>query len=150
MASLAVQLAAHYPYVNKDLLLTGTLLHDIGKVVEYNVDDGFAYSEDGRLVGHIIRGIIIIEKAAAQLDNISEADLRDLIHLIASHHGTQEWGSPVLPKTIEAVLLHQIDLLDSRIQGFLDYVKNDTHADPWTAKYSLMFKTELRKPTGMD
>ena len=150
MASLAVQLATHYPYVNKDLLITGTLLHDIGKVVEYKVDEGFAYSEDGRLVGHIIRGIIIIEKAAQKLGNLSETELRDLIHLIASHHGTNEWGSPVLPKTIEAVLLHQIDLLDSRVQGFLDYVKNDNGADPWTGKYSLMFKTELRKPSGME
>ncbi len=150
MAKVADQLSNHYPYVNKDLLITGTLLHDIGKVVEYKVDEGFAYSDDGRLVGHILRGIIIIEKAAAKLDSLSEADLRDLIHLIASHHGTQEWGSPVLPKTLEAVLLHQIDLLDSRIQGFLDYVKNDRGADPWTTKYSLMFKTELRKPLGMD
>ncbi len=149
MATIADQLSNHYPYVNKNRLIAGTLLHDIGKVVEYKVDEGFAYSEDGRLVGHIIRGIIIIEKAAAKLDNFPDAELRDLIHLIASHHGTQEWGSPILPKTVEAVLLHQIDLLDSRVQGFLDYVKNDSGADPWTGKYSLMFKTELRKPTDM-
>ena len=149
MAAIAENLSEHYPYVNKDLLLTGVLFHDIGKSIEYTVDEAFAFSEDGRLVGHIVRGIVMVEKAAAEIDNFPQAELRDLIHLIASHHGTQEWGSPVVPKTLEALLLHQIDLLDSRIQGFLDYVKLDESTDAWTVKNSPMFRTELRRPKGM-
>ena len=90
----------------------------------------------------------MIETAAAKLD-FPENDLRQLIHLIASHHGTQEWGSPVVPKTLEAILLHQIDLLDSRVQGFMDHIHNDMADETWTTKSSPMFQTELRRPDNM-
>lgn len=147
MAAIARHLAGHYPHVNADLLLCGTLLHDMGKAFEYALEEGFARSDDGLLVGHIVRGIVVIEQAAAGL-GFPEAELRQLIHLIASHHGTNEWGSPVVPKTLEAVLLHQIDLLDSRIGGFMDHVGNDGGGADWTAKRSEMFGTELRRPEG--
>ncbi|MCA9865614.1 MAG: HD domain-containing protein [Anaerolineales bacterium] len=145
MATVARFLSRHYPHVDGDLLLCGVLLHDLGKAYEYALADGFAYSEDGRLVGHIVRGIVLIEQAASQLD-FPAADLQQLVHLIASHHGTTEWGSPVVPKTLEAVLLHQIDLLDSRIGGFMDHVGNDGSGAAWTARRSEMFGTELRRP----
>ena len=148
MTAIAQTLAQHYLYVKKDLLIAGTLLHDIGKTAEYALESGFAYTEDGRLVGHIVRAIVMIETAAAAI-NFPEDDLRYLIHLIASHHGTQEWGSPTVPKTLEAILLHQIDLLDSRIQGYFDHLKNDNSGHDWTAKSSIMFGTELRRPEGM-
>ncbi|HRN67888.1 MAG TPA: HD domain-containing protein [Promineifilum sp.] len=147
MAAIARYLSRHYPHVDADLLVCGTLLHDVGKAYEYALEEGFARSEDGLLVGHIVRGILIIERAAAEL-GFPEAELRRLIHLIASHHGTQEWGSPVVPKTLEAVLLHQIDLLDSRIGGFMDHVSNDAGGADWTIKRSEMFGTELRRPMG--
>jgi 3'-5' exoribonuclease len=146
MATLARHLAGHYPHVDGDLLVSGALLHDMGKALEYSLEDGFSHSDDGRLVGHIIRGIVMVEKAAAELD-FPEARLRQLIHLIASHHGTYEWGSPVVPKTLEAILLHQIDLLDSRVQGFFDHVRNDGGPGHWTTKRSEMFNTELQRPT---
>jgi 3'-5' exoribonuclease len=147
MATLARQLAEHYPYVNKNLLVTGALLHDLGKTIEYTTDGTFGYSEDGRLVGHIVRAIVMIEMVAAEL-GFPEDELRHLIHLVASHHGTHEWGSPVLPKTLEAILLHQIDLLDSRVQGFFDYLSKDSGSEEWTLKSSPMFSTELRRPPG--
>lgn len=150
MAKQANFLANHYPFVNRDLLLAGTLLHDMGKVIEYDISKSFSFSEDGRLVGHITRAVVMVEKAAAELGNFPEDDLRHLVHLIASHHGTQEWGSPVVPKTLEAILLHQIDLLDSRVQGFFDHLANDNSEDAWTAKSSYMFNTELRRPDGFD
>jgi 3'-5' exoribonuclease len=150
MASLANHLANHYPFVNRDLLLAGTLLHDMGKVIEYDISKSFSFSEDGRLVGHIIRAIVMVEKAATELGNFPEDSLRHLVHLIASHHGTQEWGSPVIPKTLEAILLHQLDLLDSRVYGFFDHLANDNGEDAWTAKSSYMFGTELRRPDGFD
>ncbi len=148
MANLAYQLADHYPHVNRDLLVTGTLLHDIGKAIEYDVARGFAFSEDGRLVGHIVRAVVMIEQAAAAQNNFPEHELRQLVHLVTSHHGTYEWGSPVIPKTLEAVLLHQIDLLDSRVQGFFDHLNDDSSDNDWTVKNSLMFGTELRYPEG--
>ena len=148
MAAVARLLAGHYSYVNLDLLLSGVLLHDLGKADAYALGEGFGHSDDGRLVGHILRGALLIERAAAELDFPAD-ELQQLLHLIASHHGTQEWGSPVVPPTLEAVLLHQIDLLDSRIGGFLDHVRNDTGGGAWTTKRSEMFGTELRRPEGM-
>lgn len=150
MATLANTLAEHYPFVNRDLLLAGTLLHDMGKAIEYDISKSFSFSEDGRLVGHITRAIVMVEKAAAELGDFPEDKLRHLVHLIASHHGRQEWGSPVVPKTLEAILLHQVDLLDSRVQGFFDHLANDNSEDAWTTKNSYMFGTELRRPDGFD
>ena len=141
-------LAAHYPYVNLDLLLSGALLHDLGKADAYSLDAGLGHSDDGRLIGHILRGALLIERQAAELAFPAD-ELQQLLHLIASHHGTMEWGSPVVPRTLEAVLLHQIDLLDSRIAGYLDHVRNDAGGGVWTTKRSEMFGTELRRPAGL-
>jgi 3'-5' exoribonuclease len=143
MAALVEMLASHYPYVNKDLLLAGALVHDMAKAVEYTTEGEFSFSDDGRLVGHIVRGIAMVESAAAELA-FPDAELRQLVHLIASHHGQLEWGSPVVPKTLEALLLHQIDLLDSRMQGFYEHLSNDDGNESWTLRPSPMFRTELR------
>lgn len=148
MATLGLMLADHYPYVNRHLLLAGILLHDAAKAYEYDVTSDFAFTDDGRLVGHIVRAITMAEKAAARLDNFPEEKLRHLVHLLASHHGTLEWGSPVVPKTIEAVLLHQLDLLDSRVQGFFDHLNRDHGDEKWSTKSSNMFNTMLRRPAG--
>ena len=148
MAAVARLLAGHYPYVNLNLLLAGVLFHDLGKADSYSLDEGFGHSDDGRLVGHILRGALLIERAAAELD-FPAGELQHLLHLIAAHHGTLEWGSPVVPRTLEAVLLHQIDLLDSRIAGYLDHVRNDAGGGAWTTKRSEMFGTELRRPDGL-
>lgn len=145
MAALARQITTHYGQGDVDLLVSGALLHDMGKALEYTLEDGFAHSDDGRLVGHIVRGIVLVEQAAAEL-GFPEGKLRQLVHLIAAHHGTLEWGSPVVPKTLEAILLHQIDLLDSRVQGFFDHLNNDGGVGLWTNKRSEMFGTELRRP----
>lgn len=145
MTSLANVVADHYPAVNKDLLLSGALLHDMGKAIEYEFSQGFSFSDDGRLVGHIIRAIVMIETAAAELD-ISQEQVRQLVHLVASHHGQAEWGAPVTPKTIEAVLLHQIDMIDSRAQGFLDHLERERQDGRWTQNSSYMFGTTLMYP----
>lgn len=148
MATLARFLAQQYPYVNVDLLVSGTLLHDIGKALEYDTSSSFDFTDEGRLVGHVTRAAIMVEQAAEKLGNFPEDDLRHLIHLISSHHGTMAWGAPVVPKTLEAIMLHQIDLLDSRIQGFYDHLRNDSSGGTWTSKPSYMFETELRRPPG--
>ncbi|MDX1665185.1 MAG: HD domain-containing protein [Candidatus Promineifilaceae bacterium] len=149
MAKVGLFLADHYPYVNPDLLLAGILLHDVGKAHEYDVGAGFTFTDDGRLVGHIVRAVAMVEKAAVGIDALPDADLRHLIHLLASHHGTLEWGSPVVPKTIEAVLLHQLDLLDSRVQGFFDHLsRHGGEEEKWSARTSQMFNTILHRPDG--
>ena len=148
MVKLSLLLAGHYPYVNGDLLLAGALLHDAGKALEYDISNGFSFSDDGRLVGHIVRVVAMVERAAARRAEIADDDLRQLVHLLISHHGTLEWGSPVVPKTLEAILLHQIDLLDSRVQGFFDHLEADNGGDSWSVRASHMFNTELRRPEG--
>jgi 3'-5' exoribonuclease len=150
MTNLARHLARHYPYVNEDLLVAGTLLHDAGKAIEYTTEPAFAFSDDGRLVGHIVRAVVLVEKAADKIAGLSADQLRQLVHLIIAHHGTNEWGSPIVPKTIEAILLHQIDLLDSRVQGFFDHLRSETSDGLWTSRPSYMFNTELRRPPGFD
>ncbi len=150
MATMADYMSDHYPYVNRSLLIAGALLHDMGKVHEYSIEGEFSFSDDGRLVGHIVRAITMLETAAAQLDILTPDQTRDIVHLIASHHGTLEFGSPVTPKTLEAILLHQIDLLDSRVQGYFDHLENDNSKNAWTSKSSFMFKSELRRPPDMD
>jgi 3'-5' exoribonuclease len=149
MAGTADFLTGVYPYVDRDLLLSGVLLHDFGKTKEYAFNDEFGFTDDGRLVGHIVRAIVAIEMAAAKIA-FPQEELQQLTHLIASHHGTLEWGSPVVPKTVEAVLLHQLDLLDSRMQGFYDHVRNDNADGPWTNKSSPMHGTELKIPPGFE
>jgi 3'-5' exoribonuclease len=146
MAALAEFLATHYPYVNRDLLLSGVLLHDMGKTAEYDLAGSFRFTEDGRLVGHIVRAIIKIETAAAELGT-PPADVQQLVHLVASHHGKLEWGSPVEPKTLESLLLHQADLLDSRVQGFLEHTAGDVDENGWTVKPSPMFRNEIKRPS---
>ncbi|MDX1614028.1 MAG: HD domain-containing protein [Candidatus Promineifilaceae bacterium] len=150
MATLADVVADHYDYVNKDLLLAGTLLHDLGKALEYDTGTAFDFTEDGRLVGHIVRAITIIEQKARELSDLPPSDLQHLVHLVASHHGSLEYGSPVVPRTIEAVLLHQLDMLDSRAQGFFDHVRSDTGGDVWTGRSSYMFGATLRRPPGFE
>ena len=149
MATVADFLATHYPYVNRGLLISGTLMHDMGKTAEYDLAGSFSFTEDGRLVGHIVRAIIMVEKAAQELGDIPPEDVQQLVHLIASHHGNLEWGSPVEPKTLEAMLLHQVDLLDSRIQGFLEHTQTDVDETGWTVKSSPMFRNELKRPLRM-
>ena len=99
-----------------DLLLAGCILHDIGKLDEMSGPIGTEYTREGELAGHIAIGLRHLDKAAEAADVSQGSELyQHLRHLILSHHGKREWGSPVEPKTPEAVLLHQIDMLDSRL-----------------------------------
>lgn len=150
MAMLAEATAANYPYVNRDLLVSGALVHDMGKVWEYTLDGEFGTSEDGHLIGHITRAAIYIETQAQSYDGIGAGDLRELLHLVVSHHGTHEWGSPVVPKTLEAILLHQLDLLDSRVQGYFDFLRSEPGIDGWSPRRSMMHSTQLRQPKGFE
>ena len=146
MARLAETAAANYPYVNRDLLVSGALVHDMGKVWEYTLDGEFGTSDDGHLVGHITRAAIYIETQAAAYGQIDAEDLRELLHLVVSHHGTLEWGSPIQPKTLEAILLHQLDLMDSRVQGYFDFLRSEPGLDGWTPRRSMMHNSYLRQP----
>ncbi|QNI32118.1 HD domain-containing protein [Alloacidobacterium dinghuense] len=108
--------ARHYPEINRDLLLTGVVLHDIGKLHELRWGTSFDYTLEGQLIGHISIGISMVEKKLANLQDFPD-NLRVLVeHIILSHHGKYEFGSPKLPMIPEALLLHYLDDLDAKMQ----------------------------------
>ena len=108
--------ARHYTEINRDLLLTGVVLHDIGKLHELRWGTSFDYTLEGQLIGHISIGIVMVEKKLTTLPDFPES-LRVLVeHIILSHHGKYEFGSPKLPMIPEALLLHYLDDLDAKMQ----------------------------------
>jgi 3'-5' exoribonuclease len=117
LLNLADRVAAHYPLLDRDLLLTGVVLHDLGKIRELSWEIGFDYTIEGTLLGHIQMGIDMVEKAIAGLPNFP-ARLRTLVlHMILSHHGKLEFGSPKLPMIPEALVLNFVDDLDAKMQA---------------------------------
>lgn len=136
--------AERYAAIDRDMLIAGALLHDVGKVHAYDLGAGFVITDEERLVGHITRGVVMVEKAIDGVTDFTPELRQHLVHLLVSHHGTLEWGSPIRPCTLEAVLLHQIDLLESRVQGFMDHVEAEPGDTVWTSR-SLMFGYELKR-----
>lgn len=115
VAAVCDMLAQHYgASIDRDLLMAGALLHDLGKVREIGARAGFPYTDEGKLLGHIIIGMQMVADAAAG-QGISHARLLLLQHLIASHQGRFEWHSPREPRTLEALLLHYADDLDAKL-----------------------------------
>ncbi len=116
MAKVANMLADHYEGVDRSLLIAGALLHDLGKVEELYMENGVIdYTDRGRLKGHLVIGSEMVGKVAARIKDFPEDVLERLQHLILSHHGRQEYGSPAVPMTVEAFLLNYIDELDSKM-----------------------------------
>jgi 3'-5' exoribonuclease len=116
MLGLCDVIAAHYPQVHRDLLLTGALLHDIGKLSELSWGNTFDYTMEGTMLGHITIGIGQIDRRIAAIPSFPEP-LRILVeHIVLSHHGEYEFGSPKLPMIPEAILLHYIDNMDAKMQ----------------------------------
>lgn len=136
VTALCQSAARYYPYVNKDLVITGAILHDIGKIKTYKLDKGIEGTDEGKLVGHLILGVQMVEKAidtVLQEENpIQVQQIRNcLIHLLVSHHGIMEWGSPVEPLTIEACILHHADNMDAQIQKFLALIRSQNSNQEW-------------------
>jgi 3'-5' exoribonuclease len=111
---VAVGLAVHYG-ADRDIVLTGAILHDIGKLQELEYDLVARYSREGNLVGHIALGLVMVREAAAAIPDFPVVLRTQIEHLIVSHHGSKEFGSPVAPMTIEALILSAADDLDAKI-----------------------------------
>jgi 3'-5' exoribonuclease len=116
LMGLCEMAAQHYPHVDRDLLLTGVVLHDIGKLRELSWGTSFEYTMEGQLLGHITIGIGMIEAKIAAIPDFPAAKRVLVEHLVLSHHGKYEFGSPKLPMTPEAILLHYLDDLDAKMQ----------------------------------
>jgi len=128
MLQLATSIAKIYPNVDMDIVNAGIILHDLWKTEEYLYSYGIAldFSTDGVLMGHLLMGSIGIKEIADSL-NINDPDkdeiVKELIHVVASHHGKQEWGAIVVPATIEAIIVHHIDGLDADLYKFSEAEK---------------------------
>jgi 3'-5' exoribonuclease len=112
---LCAAVADHYGDLDRDLLVAGAFLHDIGKTVEIAVEPGFPYTEEGTLLGHIPLGYAMVRERIAGIPGFPPDIAVDLGHLVLSHQGELEWGSPVQPRTLEALVLHFVDNLDSKV-----------------------------------
>ena len=138
LLTLAERLAPHYPLLDRDLLLTGVILHDIGKVRELSWEIGFEYTIEGSLLGHIQIGTALVERAIDSLPNFPPRLKTLVLHMILSHHGKLEFGSPKLPMIPEALALSFIDDLDAKmqaIQGEFDKcLREGKGADEMTGK----------------
>ena len=117
LLTLADRVAPHYPILDRDLLLTGILLHDIGKVRELSWEIGFEYTVEGALLGHIQIGAALAERAMDSLPNFPPKLKTLVLHMILSHHGKLEFGSPKLPMIPEALVLNFLDDLDAKMQA---------------------------------
>jgi 3'-5' exoribonuclease len=138
MVLLADKIAGHYSGVDREVLMVGAVVHDIGKLRELSYRTSIDYTNEGRLLSHITIGIEMVSATIAAIDGFP-TELADLIkHMIVSHHGSREFGSPEPPKTIEAVLLNYIDEIDSRVNAIREFMAAD-EADPsWTAYHRLL------------
>jgi 3'-5' exoribonuclease len=117
LLGLADNIAAHYPLLDRDLLVTGVILHDIGKIRELSWEVGFDYTVEGVLLGHIQMGVDLVEKTIAGLPDFPGRLQTLVLHMILSHHGKLEFGSPKLPMIPEALALNFIDDLDAKMQA---------------------------------
>lgn len=134
MLRLAKHIVQLYPEVRKDLLYAGICLHDLGKVIELSDFIAPEYTKVGNFLGHITIVNMLIDRKAQKLKEEPQyvkefQKVYELMHIISAHHGKLEWGSPVLPQLLEAEVLHQIDMLDSRVNMIVSNLAKNPHKD---------------------
>jgi len=132
-----------YPQINRDLLMTGALLHDVGKTKELTYERDIEYSDEGRLLGHVVLSDRMITERIAEIPDLPPELALRLRHVVVSHHGRYEWGSPRRPKTLEACALHYIDNLDAQVNRFARIIAaRRDETKPWT-EYDTLLKRYL-------
>ena len=133
--------------INEDLLLSGAILHDIGKIYELSYNKSFDYADEGRLLGHITIGIEMIGKKVSRIPGFPKELATLLKHLILSHHGHLVFGSPKRPKTVEAIMLYYLDDMDSKIQSFQSLIQKDKSDSNWTGYHRLYERCLYKGPS---
>jgi len=128
----------HYPQVNRDLAITGGILHDIGKIHELSFDGTMNYTDEGRLVGHIVLAVEFVDAKIAAIEDFPRQLALELRHILLSHHGVLEFGSPKRPKTLEALIVNFIDDLDAKTNAFSEFMKAPGNETNWTPYHRLL------------
>jgi len=151
IVKLCVLTADHYSEkVNKEHLLFGALFHDIGKTKELDSGLGFEYTDSGKLMGHLVLGIDIVRELIDQIDDFPEEVKNLIMHMIAGHHGLLEFGSPIVPKTPEAILLHYIDNIDAKMNTIYSiFEKEEMDGGSWSG-YDRLLERQLYKHNFLD
>lgn len=151
LCALCKATAEHYRFVDLDLLLTGAILHDIGKVAELTYSRSFGYSHEGQLLGHIVIGLRMLHEKLARIPDFPPRLCTLVEHLIVSHHGELEFGSPKTPLFAEAMLLHHLDNLDSKMECLRSMIAKDRQVDGcWTAYNHSLSRSILKKLKFLD
>jgi 3'-5' exoribonuclease len=150
LITFADRVVDHYPWLRRDLVLAGLVLHDLGKIEELNFARGFRYSTRGQLVGHITIALEMVQEKIRQIPDFP-AELKDqLEHIILSHHGKLEFGSPKEPMFPEALVVHYLDDLDSKLEAMREqYAADQDRAGDWTSRNAAL-KRELLKVASED
>ncbi|HWQ07529.1 MAG TPA: HD domain-containing protein [Holophaga sp.] len=133
VAGMAQRACDHYRDLNRDLVLAGVLLHDLGKTCELSYLRSFGYTDAGNLLGHITLEAQWVAKAMDQLPGFPEELRLQILHIVLAHHGKLEFGSPVLPKTPEALLVHYLDDLDGKLEGMFRLMREEGGQGNWSA-----------------
>jgi len=136
---MILRVADLYPQLDRDLLVAGAFLHDIGKVRELSWQLQIEYTDEGRLLGHLVQGTVMVEEKLTNLNAFPQDLAIRLKHLILSHHGEYEFGSPKRPKFLEAFVLHLVDDLDAKVNGLGRFFERDSREGAWT-EYSRLFE----------
>lgn len=131
--------------LNRDLLIAGAILHDFGKTGELKYDSAFEYTDDGKLIGHIIMAVIMVKEEIRMIADFPKELERNLIHLILSHQGKLEYASPVVPKTIEAIALYQADELSAKVNAYKSAISSELRGENRWTKYISLAQTDLYK-----
>ena len=142
---LTLRVADHYPMADRDLLLAGALLHDVMKVAEISPEKGFEYTDEGKLVGHLVMTAQKIREKTLAIPGFPPALEHHITHLVLAHHGQLEYGSPKVPMTLEALIVHSLDSLDSRIASWLEAMARDPN-DRWTENAQALRSPALEGP----
>ncbi len=144
VAQLCDFMCGHYENVNRDIVISCALLHDISKLYELSEFPNIDYTDDGELLGHIVMGSELVGKEADKIEGFPHK-LRSLMqHCILAHHGEFEYGSPKLPKTMEAYILHVADDTDAKIKMFETAIKDSNNTGSWVG-YNKMLQRNIRK-----
>ncbi|MEZ3485974.1 MAG: HD domain-containing protein [Lachnospiraceae bacterium] len=138
-------MASAYPILNRDLLITGAICHDIGKVQELSPFPMNDYTDDGQLLGHIVIGVEMISDAVRSIPDFPQRLASELKHCIVAHHGELEYGSPKKPALAEALALNFADCTDAKMQTLTEIFKEKNTSD-WLG-YNRLFESNLRKTT---
>ncbi|MBI4830774.1 MAG: HD domain-containing protein [Candidatus Lindowbacteria bacterium] len=147
-ARICEYLTNHYEGVNADLLITMAILHDIGKVRELEVLPSINYTEEGNLIGHIVIGIKMISERIAQIPGFPPKLQMLVEHMMLSHHGHSDWGSPRPPMFLEAEILHRADDLDVKVDIIRRAISEDRDPESsWTAYQKALERILYKKPT---